>query len=262
MSKADNVPRDLAIFFPHGIAFHEFKAKNEHLFWPPPLAIRFPDERVPHEFIPNPIEVENLCKSCEIPESRQSDLREFLIFVRFRYADYRSNTQLTRKQLVSRLKKQLAAAKELAQGLDGKLVRAMQNFECDMMWRQKYGAREIWADEGLAFIHDRGMSHKKVVYDVAGVSRRIERIEGTIKWLETAPETDAEQQRKIGSARPIQKVLATSVFAFWTTCLRREARITKSLVAFADHVYRTVGYKKTASTLAKQLDDARKAVPR
>jgi hypothetical protein len=102
-------------------------------------------------------------------------------------------------------------------------------------------------------------SDKEVADDVIAVNRLVRRIADIINWLEAAPETSAEWDKKKTSAKPIEKNLAIAVFDFWTRQPGHKASVTAELVAFADHVYRIMGYEKTIPALRKQLDDARKA---
>jgi hypothetical protein len=137
----------------------------------------------------------------------------------------------------------------------------MQDFQLEQIRREKYGGRFTLTsrDEVRAFMQDWERSDKEVADDVIAVNRLVRRIGDIINRLEATPETSTEWRKTKTSAKPIEKHLASSVFAFWTEQLGREARVTNALVDFADHVYRIMGYEKKLPALRKQLDDARKA---
>jgi hypothetical protein len=161
---------------------------------------------------------------------------------------------------VKQLKGKLDTGKDFVRGLED-LVSAIEKFQLEQIRQEKYGGRfELTsADEARAFMVDMEKSDREVADDVAAANRLVRMIGGTLNWLETQPETNAEWRKKLTSAKPIEKYLATAVFAFWTRWLGREARVTKALVSFADHVYRIMGYEKKLLALRKQLDVARKA---
>jgi hypothetical protein len=120
----------------------------------------------------------------------------------------------------------------------------MQDFELERIRREKYGEGFKFTSPYESRALDYEESDNEVEDDVAAVKRVARRIADTIGWLEGKPETGAELRKKKTSAKPIEKNLAISVFAFWTKDLGRDANVTPHLVAFADHVYRIMGYEK------------------
>jgi hypothetical protein len=217
-----------------------------------------PDSDVQNDLVLFAKLIDRLAAAGGIPDARRGDLVNFLIRTHESIAieQFNFSAQRTRKQLISEFQKKSVAAKNLVQGLET-LLPEMQDFEKERTRREKYGGQVKFTsqDEALAFIQDYEESDNEVENDVAASKRLARRIADTIGWLEAEPETGAELRKKLTSAKPIEKYLATAVFAFWTKRLGREARVTKQLVAFADHVYRDMGYTKKRSTIEKQLHD-------
>jgi hypothetical protein len=223
-----------------------------------------PDSKIPyHKLTLSLSSIQRVVKDCGIPEARRADFTNFLKTAKFNCAilQFASDIQLTRKQLVKKLNEKLDAAKDLVQGLEYP-VRVIQTFQLEQIRQEKYGGRFYLSsfDEATAFVRDRQRSNKEVADDVAAANRLVRRMADTVNWLKTQPETSDEwRKKKLTSAKPIEEYLATAVFVFWTRWLGGEARVTKALVAFANHVYRIMGYEKKPPALRKQLDDARKA---
>jgi hypothetical protein len=163
---------------------------------------------------------------------------------------------------VKKLKDKLDTAKDLVRGLED-LVRVIQKFQLEQIRQEKYGGRFDFSsrdrDEARAFARDCQRSDKEVADDVDAANRLVRKIGSSLNWLETHYEMNAGHQKKVNSAKPLEKYLAISVFNFWTRQLGREARVTKALVAFAVHVYGIMDYVKKPSTVEKRLHDARKA---
>jgi hypothetical protein len=202
-------------------------------------------------------DIERIAEIGKVSEAEMSDLANFLEAIYLKCIVFDNNFFNTRSRQQS--KEKLDALRSIGVAFRDELFLQLEDLS-SLHWKK------IGYDQFGGSLRDGDYEPYTKAVDAAvnelnaearAVWSIIDRIDGIGKYLEAAPETEWERIRGCSNVKPVHKYLVTELFAFWTDVLNREPKVTKTLVAFADNVCRSIGLPMTESALSRQLDFAR-----